>query len=329
MAQVRVRKRGKTYSYIFEASKIDGKRKVVEKGGYATKGEAYNAGVEAYNDFRHGNIGITSEAITLKDFMRTWLEKVVALNVKPTSLQTYRAHYKNQIISYLGRIKLKEITSAMLDDWLRKLMWTGLARNTLRNVYNLIHYALDYAVYPLQLISVNPAEYIKVPKNAPRNVVKRTIITPEKFNALLEKYSFGKTPYIPLLLLYHTGMRLGEVLGLTWDDIDFEAKKINVRRQMIQLNGKGYFLTTLKNESSYRYVIIDNYLLGELRRWRNQQAENEKLFGDSYVYIYQDDSGHIHQQSKSLPLFWKIEKFRLSVHLVTGEWHCAEFFLDC
>ena len=71
MAQVRVRKRGKTFSYIFEAGKkADGKRKVVEKGGFATRKLAYDAGVAAYNDWRHGNIGIVSENITLKDFFK-------------------------------------------------------------------------------------------------------------------------------------------------------------------------------------------------------------------------------------------------------------------
>ena len=47
MAQVRVRKRGKTFNYIFEAGKVDGKRKVVEKGGFPTKSAAYKASVEA------------------------------------------------------------------------------------------------------------------------------------------------------------------------------------------------------------------------------------------------------------------------------------------
>ena len=101
MAQVRVRKRGKTFSYIFEAGKkADGKRKVVEKGGFATRKLAYDAGVAAYNDWRHGNIGIVSENITLKDFMTNWLEKVVAPNVKPTSLQTYRDFAQYQILPY-------------------------------------------------------------------------------------------------------------------------------------------------------------------------------------------------------------------------------------
>lgn len=87
MAQVRTRKRGKTWSFIFEAGIINGKRKVVEKGGYPTKDAAYKAGVEKYTDFIHGNIGITSGAITLKDFMTNWLNEVVALNVKETTLQ--------------------------------------------------------------------------------------------------------------------------------------------------------------------------------------------------------------------------------------------------
>ena len=88
-------------------------------------------------------------------------------------------------------------------------------------------------------------------------------------------------------------MRLGEVLGLSWDDIDFEAKKLTLRRQIIYLRNSGYFFSTLKTESSNRYVLIDDFLLGELRRWQVQQAENEKKFGDSYVYIYREEDGHI------------------------------------
>ena len=115
MSQVRTRKRGKTYSYIFEAGKVGGKRKVVEKGGFATKTAAYKAGVEAYTDWLHGNIGITSEAITLKDFMTKWLAEVISSNVKATSMQAYLSHFKNQIAPYLGEVKVQELPLAMLD----------------------------------------------------------------------------------------------------------------------------------------------------------------------------------------------------------------------
>ncbi len=227
-AQIRTRKRGKTFSYIFEAGKLNGKRKVVEKGGFPTKSAALKAGLLAYADFLHGNIGIVSESISLADFMAQWLDKVVAANVKPSSMQTYLSHFKNHIAPHLGEVKVQELTPIMLDKWLRRLLQKGLAKNTLSVIYTLIHNALNYVVYPAQLISSNPIAAIKVPKNAPRNVVKRTIITPERFSALLEKYPFGTPFYIPLLLLYHTGMRLGETLGLSWSDIDFAKKKINL-----------------------------------------------------------------------------------------------------
>lgn len=300
MATVRTRKRGKTWSYIFEAGQVNGKRKVVEKGGFATQKLAYNAGVEAYTDFRHGNIGITSEAITLKDFMTRWLEEVVTLNVKPTTLQSYQSVFENRIAPHLGDVKVQEITPAILDKWIRNLQKTGLSFESLSRAHALLHQALGYAVHPAQLISSNPTIYIKVPKNAPKHIVKRHIITPAQFHALLEKNPFGTAYYIPLLLLYHTGMRIGEVAGLSWSDVNFEAKEITIRRQIIYVKRRGYFLSTLKTESSKRYVIVDDVLLNELKRWREQQIENEKKRGDNYVYVYVASDGLLIRQSKGI-----------------------------
>ena len=301
MATVRTRKRGKTYSYIFEAGKkADGKRKVVEKGGFATKKLAYDAGVAAYTDWKHGNIGIVSENILLKDFMKNWLEKVVALNVKPTSLQTYNSFFSQHILPTIGNIAVQALTPAKLDEWIRGLLKAGYAKNTIGQLHALIHHALDYAVYPAEIISTNPSAYIKVPKKAPTNIIKRCIITPEKLKSLLEKYPFGSPYYIPILLLYHTGMRISEVLGLTWNNIDFDKKVITLNHQITYISRQGYFYSTLKTESSNRKILIDDFLISELRRWKNQQGENEKSAGDSYVYIYRGTDNKIIQQSKGI-----------------------------
>ncbi len=169
---------------------------VVEKGGFATQQLAYNAGVEAYTDFRHGNIGITSEAITLKDFMTNWLEEVVSLNVKPTTLQSYHTLFDRQICPQLGEVKVQELTPAILDNWVRGLQKTGLSFNRLSKVHTFISYALDYPFSPANFIMSNPANYIKFSRNAPKNIVKRTIITLEQFHSLLDKYPFGTLTYI-------------------------------------------------------------------------------------------------------------------------------------
>ena len=326
MAQVRTRKRGKTWSFIFEAGIVNGKRKVVEKGGFPTKDAAYKAGVEKYTDFIHGNIGITSEAITLKDFMTNWLEQVVAANVKTTSLQTYQTLFDKQICPHLGDVKIQELTPAMLDKWIHDLQKIGLSFNTLSATHTFIRHALDYAVYPANLIQSNPANYIKVPKNAPKKIIKRTIITPERFQALLEKYPFNTPFHIPLLLLYYTGMRLGEVLGLSWGDIDFETKKITLKRQMIYLIKRGYFFSTLKTESSKRYILIDDYLIKELQRWQSQQIENEKQLGDSYIYTYVESDGRIARQSKGLPVL-RGEKVSLVCIKSSGDLCLRESFI--
>ncbi|MBO4779635.1 MAG: hypothetical protein J5497_03250 [Selenomonadaceae bacterium] len=57
------------------------------------------AHVAAYNEFLHGNIEITSESITLKDFMTAWLQNFVALNVKPTSMRTYQTMFQKQSVA--------------------------------------------------------------------------------------------------------------------------------------------------------------------------------------------------------------------------------------
>ena len=175
-----------------------------------------------------------------------------------------------------------------------------LFKNTLSVTHALLHHALNYAVYPSELIQVNPANYIKVPKKAPTNIIKRQIISQEQLAALLEKYPFGSPFYVPILILFHTGLRISETLGLTWEDINFKTKTITLSRQIVYISKRGYFFSTLKTESSNRYIIVDDFLVAELKHWKLQQSENEKSFGDSYIYIYKNAEGKILQQSKSL-----------------------------
>ena len=207
-----------------------------------------------------------------------------------------------QLVTVAKKLKLEHIAHNALSDSVVTAQIQIYLSKTIPDENTVIYFstisALTEAVAKNQL---SPAAYIKVPRNAPKNIVKRTIITPEKFQSLLEKFPFGNQFYIPLLLLYHTGMRFGEVLGLSWSDIDFAAKKITLSRQIVYLRERGYCFTTLKTESSNRYVLIDDFLIGELRRWQTRQIENEKQFGDSYVCIYCENNGHIQRQSKFLP----------------------------
>ena len=299
-AKVRTRKRGKSYSYIFEAGKDEhGKRKVIEKGGFPSPDDAYNAGVAAYNDWKHGNIGISSDKIMLKDFIESWLKNVAAINVRKGSLINYIALAKNHIIPTLGGISIQDLTPADCDRWMSNQVRAGFSYNTLKIAHTILKLTLNYAVYPAQLITSNPAIYIKVPRNAPKNIVKRTIITKEMLDSLLDKQPDRSPMRIIFLLLYHTGMRIGEVLGLQWTDIDINGNIIHVSDQLRTVS-KNHYLAAPKTRTSTRNIIADVELINELIRWKHIQMENESKYGSSYVCIRKNDAGLLMMQSKSI-----------------------------
>ena len=150
---------------------------------------------------------------------------------------------------------------------------TGKSKGYIKNVQNVVKAMLDYAVYPCELITSNPCLYVKIPKNAPDKIVQRTVVTHEMYTSLLETYPLGHYMHIPLVLMWHTGMRIGEILGLTWDDIDFDAGTITISHQLIYLSGSRF--GEPKTKGSTRTIYISDECLDEL-----QQEQNRQLFCD-------------------------------------------------
>lgn len=300
MASVRTRKRGKTFSYIFEVGRDEnGKRKVIEKGGFKTKNEAYTAGVEAFNDWKHGNIGITSEKILVADFLRQWLKNVAALAVKDSTFIQYSRRVETHIVPYIGNIVLQELTPLDVDKLLNIHFQRGLAQGSIRTIRLVLHSALSYAVYPAKLIQNNPSEYVKVPKQAAKSVIQRHVIPLETLNELLEEAPFGTNHHIPLLLLYYTGMRIGEVLGLTWDNVDLNNAQISVTQQSATSLHK---LSSLKTSGSNRVIPISRDLADTLHRWHDRQQKNKELYAGQYLRTFVTDDGSIKCMSINLGL---------------------------
>ena len=276
-SKIRIRKRGNTYSYSFDISKHP--RRMKEKGGFATEDEAFDAGVAAYAAWKSGNIGITSERVTLKDYLASWLENVARPNVKRTTYTSYQSAIKKRIVPYLGDYVIQELRPRHVDEWLKTLAKNGMSRSTIQQTKTVLSIALKYAIYPAELIASNPSTGLSIPRSAPKQIIKRTVITPEQAANL-----FQDSKYRPILkLLYHTGMRISEAMGLTWEDIDLKTGKITVVRQRI----KSYFETP-KTESSTRTFYADAALLAYLRSLKMAQARDEIRLGEAYQITYED-----------------------------------------
>ena len=195
---------------------------------------------------------------------------------------------------------MQDLLPARIDTWVNKMLKDGLSQSTIRGTVKVLRTALDYAVYPGELITSNPLRYIKIPKTAPTGIIARHIIDLDTFDRLTHYYFFGTPMHIPLQILYHTGVRIGELVGLTWDEIDLDAKTITLQHQMIHLNWKGHFFAPLKNLSSERSFPIDDELVRVLKAWKAHQAKNELAAGGGYVCVMKNKENKVFEMSKAL-----------------------------
>ena len=272
--KIRTRKRGRSYSYIFEAGKkSDGKRNVVEKGGFDTEEKAYNAGIEALNAYLHGDIALTSDRMLFKDYMEQWLEKVHKPLVAPHVYDMQIGYYKARIAPILGSMYLQDIKPSHIDKWLRWLLKEGLAKNSIIGYRTLLHQAFNYAIYPAELISSNPVSLVKIPNIANTNTVERKIITPETYGEITHNEQLKPEIRLVVAIAYHTGMRISEILGLTWENVNFDKGFIKVAYQVVRYKGQRYFTSKLKKPSSYRTIYIDQDLIEVLKAWQERQVK--------------------------------------------------------
>ncbi len=160
--KIRIRKRGNTFSYSFEIGRNP--RRMKEKGGYANKNDAYEAGIKAYADWKSGNIGITSERVNLCDYLTAWLENVMQANLKRSTYSSYENTVHARILPYLGELNVQDIRPRNVDVWLRELAKKGYAYKTIHLARAILSMSMKYAVYPAELISSNPVTGISIPQ---------------------------------------------------------------------------------------------------------------------------------------------------------------------
>ncbi|MGL5269161.1 MAG: tyrosine-type recombinase/integrase [Selenomonadaceae bacterium] len=288
MAQIRTKRRKSSYSYFFETAKIDGKRKRIERSGFETETEAYNAGVKAYEEYASSGNVFTLTELSVADFLDIWYERA-KLKARNNTQANYEKMIRVHIKPALGTYRLKTITPAVIDAWVIGKIHSGYARSTVDSMLKVFKKAMDYAVYPGEYIKENPARYITVPKDGkkPADTV-RIPITLDELNKILERFPFGNPYHMPILLGYFTGCRIGEAMGLTWDDIDLSGKTLTIHRQLQRIIGNGgkWYLCPVKTDSSNRTITIGDKLIALLKKWKTQQATNEMKYGAFYFLNY-------------------------------------------
>ncbi len=319
MAKLNIRNRNKdkidkegkpkapNWEYRFEAAKIDGKRKHISKAGFKTKKEAEIAGTKALAEYNNAGLKFEPSEMSYADYLDFWFDNYVKMSCKYNTQISYNQIIESHLKPALGMYKLKSLTPIMIQDYVNKKFVSGLKKSTLIGIMSVLSGSLKYAVLPAQLIQSSPAEYITYPKlTSQRTETNRTIISVEDFNKMIERFEKGNPFRYALLIGFYTGLRIGEVYALTWDDIDFKEKTLEVNklvykrnygvdvRQVVKDKGKreeksAWYFGDTKTVASNRKIKIGDALIAELREYRKFQLEQQLIYGEYYTNIYQKE----------------------------------------
>lgn len=297
------------YEYAFEIASIDGKRKRKTKSGFKTKREAREAGKIAQQAYENVGLPVEPSEMSVADFLNLWIEKDCKLSCKDVTVKGYEKKIRLYIKPALGEYRLRSITKEILQSFITKMFNEGFSKNTISSIRGILSKAFDYAADNHYIIS-SPATKLVTPKNLqpkqPTRQKSHVYIPEEKIKEIFERFAEGTTAYIPLMLAYHCGLRLGEIYAVTWDDINFEDKTLAVNRQVqwyqeartkeeIKANNGtkesngGYWYFSEPKYKSYRIIDLDEVLLNVLQKEKQKQERAKVYYNEYYIKYFCDE----------------------------------------
>lgn len=263
----------------------DGKQK--RKAFYGkTRKEVQEKLTAALNDINN-NTYIEPSKMTVEQWMYIWLRDYKKASVKPKTYAAYEAHVRNYIAPDLGNYTLATLRNDMVQRFVNGLADKGLKSLTIERIVGTLKTALIQAV-DNDLIAKSPATRIKMPLKQERTP---RVLTVEEQNIFMEYSKEHRNGEIFLLIL-GTGLRIGEALALTWDDIDFENHILSVNRTQIEycehINGetiyhRGY--SSPKTKAGKRTIPLIPSLVDMLLKLKEERELEKQKFKD----VYQDN----------------------------------------
>jgi integrase len=183
----------------------------------------------------------------------------------------------NHILPALGHIQLQKLAPEHIEAFYTHKRDEGISAGTVHLMHSVLHKALEQAVQRGR-IPRNVCDFVSPPR-IPKHEVQA--LTPEQAHKLLEAANGHRIEALLTLALV-TGMRRGELLGLRWQDIDFENKSVHIRRTLSYITGYGFKESEPKTASSRRKIMLPQFVLDVLKQHRAQQLQERLRLGDAW-----------------------------------------------
>jgi len=286
-------KRAELWRYRFDADASDGTRRQMSAAGFTTRAAALNAmraRIEEYERPPQAAPPEPEPKETLADWVRAWLRDYAPQRCTPKTIERYQ-----QLASYildatdgepaaLAATPLDALTPAEVERTLYALLRIKAKRKehlspkSVREIAGVLSVSLNKA-FRLGKILVNPLLRVELPKAA---TVKARSLTPDEIQQLRSACA-GDWTFTFVELALATGARRGELLALTWPDVDWLTATLTVSKSVEETEADGIRIKTPKNGRPRKFRIGPT-AIAALRFLHEQQQEYRRLYGEQYQH---------------------------------------------
>lgn len=244
-----------------------------------------------------------SHTISLSEYLDFWQKNYVKLNCKYSTISGYKIMIEKHIKPALGDYKLPYLSPGKIQEFINQKYTYGLGRRYIANILSVLNSSLKMAVYPYKIISENPVNYVKIPKNTNTKIhTQNKVLSREEINKIFARFPQGSSFFIPMQIAYHTGLRIGECCALTWDDIDLENNILTVSKSLSHQDLNWVFGST-KTEKSNRSIPFGKSLSVILKNHKKLQQKNKMKLGENYINYYKTNNDTLYEV-KNIPNYF-------------------------
>jgi integrase len=288
-----IRKRGDAWEVRVDLTRdpVSGKRRQLSRTvrGRKRDAEAVAASLISQNE---AGIDTPRGRQTVGNFLQQWLRDYAKPNTAPKTFRRYEQIVRIHLTPVIGEIRLSKLRPLHIQAVYRKVDEKGLSARTALHCHRVLREALHHAVR-WQLLSRNPADAVESPRPLRYEIAA---LGPDDLKCLLDaadQTNFG--PLVTVALL--TGLRTGELLGLRWQDVDFDNCVLRVQQTCQWIAGEGFIFRQPKSHRSTRPVALSPDTVEILRQRRVASLEERLAAGTAY-----EDKGLVFADALGRPI---------------------------
>ena len=213
---------------------------------------------------------------TVSQWLDTWMETFCAVKVKPLTFSSYAVAIKNHIKPSLGALRLQAVRGVHVQKLYNRMTADGLSAKTVKNVAAILHKAFSVAVKQ-GLMQANPCDAAELPKAMHKEITPLTDSEIPLFLKAIKGHPFEGA----YALCLFAGLREGECLGLSWDQVNFEARRITISQQLQHEKKRSaqYYIAPTTKSGKPRQIEPPEIAFQYLRAERKRQTENRLAAG--------------------------------------------------